>query len=327
MPEKAAIDKMMSDLRKKFGEDSLLRMSDKAKAVEVIPTGSIMLDRATGIGGYPCGRIVEIAGPEASGKTTLTLHAIANAQKAGGTCAFIDAEHALDCNYAAKIGVQVDDLLINQPDYGEQAIEITRELAGSGNIALIVVDSVAALVPKAELDGEAGDAQMGRHARLMSQAMRQLCAVSAKHNCAILFINQLRSKVGVIYGPPEVATGGNALKYYASMRLDVRRRDARKDEHGEVLGNLTQVKVIKNKLSPPHRTAEFDIVFGVGIDQMTDLITTAVADGIVSKGGSWYSYNGSQIAQGFNNLCKKLAEDQALFQEIRNKCLEGVVGK
>jgi recombination protein RecA len=283
--------------------------------IAAVPTGSLSLDIALGIGGYPRGRIIEIYGPESSGKTTLTLHAIANVQKQGGTAAFIDAEHALDVNYAKKLGVKTDELLISQPDYGEQALEIADMLVRSNAVDVVVVDSVAALVPKAELDGEMGDSFVGVQARLMSQAMRKLTGIVAKSNTCLIFINQIREKIGVMFGNPETTTGGRALKFYSSVRLDIRRIAAIK-EGENVTGNRTKVKVVKNKLAPPFREAEFDILYGEGISVAGDLLDTAVAQNIVDKSGSWYSYNGERIGQGRENAKQFLKDHPDVMAQI-----------
>ncbi|HIM73219.1 MAG TPA: recombinase RecA, partial [Alphaproteobacteria bacterium] len=285
-----------------FGKGSIMRLGDNDKVVETefIPTGSLTLDIALGIGGLPRGRVVEIYGPEGSGKTSLALHVVAEAQKRGGACAFVDAEHALDPIYAGKLGVNTDELLISQPDTGEQALEITDTLVRSGAIDILVVDSVAALVPRAELEGEMGDIHVGLQARLMSQALRKLTGSISKSRCTLIFINQIRMKIGVMYGNPETTTGGNALKFYASVRLDIRRIGAIKDRD-EIVGNHTRVKVVKNKLAPPFKTVEFDIMYGVGISKVGELLDLGAASGIIEKSGSWYSYNDQRIGQGREN--------------------------
>lgn len=316
MTSRTDVDKMILELQKKHGADLLMRMKDRPKSVPVIPTGSKVLDRATGIGGYPRGRVIEIFGVESGGKTTLSLHAIAEVQKLGEYAAFVDAEHALDLKYAQNLGVNTDELLISQPNHGEQALNLTVELANSGNIALIVVDSVAALVPKAELDGEIGDSHMGLHARLMSQSMRMLCGAAAKHNCAIIFINQLRTKIGVVFGNPNVTTGGGALKFYASMRLDVSGSERRKDANDEAIGKLTRVKIVKNKLAPPFREAEFDIIYGHGIDQIGETITLAVEQKVLTKNGSYFIFRDQKLANGYNAMHKKLESDPELRKAI-----------
>ena len=289
--------------------------------IEVIPTGSLSLDIALGLGGVPRGRIIEVFGPESSGKTTVALHIVAEIQKRGGIAGFIDAEHALDPVYAKNIGVNIDDLYISQPDCGEQALEITETMVRSGAVDVIIVDSVAALVPKAEIDGEMGDSHMGLHARLMSQALRKLTAVVSKTNCVVIFINQLREKVGVVFGNPEVTTGGRALKFYASVRMDVRRIDTLK-MGGEIVGNRTRVKVVKNKVAPPFKEAEFDIMFGKGISREGDILDLAVANDIVDKSGAWYAYMGDKIGQGRENAKAFLAENPAICAEIDEKIRE-----
>ena len=289
--------------------------------VETIPTGSLSLDLALGLGGIPKGRIIEIYGPESSGKTTVTLHMIAEVQKRGGIAGFIDAEHALDPVYAKNIGVDIDNLYISQPDNGEQALEITETMVRSGAIDIVVVDSVAALVPKAEIDGDMGDSHVGLQARLMSQALRKLTAVISKSNCTVVFINQLREKVGVMFGSPETTTGGRALKFYSSVRLDVRRIEALK-QSGEVVGNRTRVKVVKNKIAPPFKEAEFDIVFGEGISRVGDILDLAADNNIVSKSGAWYAYEGSKIGQGRENAKQYLRENPAVCEEIEQKVRE-----
>ena len=317
--KKRALTAALSQIEKQFGKGSVMRMGDRViEAVEVIPTGSLMLDIALGIGGLPKGRVVEIYGPESSGKTTLTLQAIAECQKKGGTAAFIDAEHALDPIYAAKLGVNVDDLLLSQPDTGEQALEITDALVRSGSIDLIVIDSVAALVPKAEIEGEMGDSLPGLQARLMSQALRKLTGTIKRTNCLVIFINQIRMKIGVMFGSPETTTGGNALKFYASVRLDIRRIGSIK-KGDEVVGNETKVKVVKNKVSPPFREAFFDILYGQGISRQGEIIDLGVDAKIVEKSGAWYSYNGDKIGQGKDNAREYLRENPDIAAEIENK--------
>ena len=317
-----ALQAAMSKIEKDFGRGSVMKLGDEQiEDVEVIPTGSLALNAALGVGGYPKGRIIEIYGPESSGKTTLAIHAIAEAQKRGGIAAFIDAEHALDPVYAKNIGVNIDDLYISQPDCGEQALEITETMVRSGAVDVIIVDSVAALVPKAEIDGEMGDSHMGLHARLMSQALRKLTAVVSKTNCVVIFINQLREKVGVVFGNPEVTTGGRALKFYASVRMDVRRIDTLK-MGGEIVGNRTRVKVVKNKVAPPFKEAEFDIMFGKGISREGDILDLAVANDIVDKSGAWYAYMGDKIGQGRENAKAFLAENPAICAEIDEKIRE-----
>ncbi len=302
MDKQKALDAALSQIERAFGKGSVMRLGqhDKAVEIEAIPTGSLGLDIALGIGGLPRGRVVEIYGPESSGKTTLALSAIAQAQKLGGTCAFVDAEHALDPSYARKLGVKVEDLLISQPDAGEQALEITDTLVRSGAIDIVVIDSVAALVPRAELEGEMGDSHVGLQARLMSQALRKLTASIARSNTCVIFINQIRMKIGVMFGSPETTTGGNALKFYASVRLDIRRIGAIK-EREEVVGNQTRVKVVKNKVAPPFRQVEFDIMYGEGISFTGELVDLGLKAGIIEKSGSWYSYDSQRIGQGREN--------------------------
>ena len=302
MDKQKALDAALRQIERAFGKGSIMRLGDNDKVVETefIPTGSLTLDIALGIGGLPRGRVVEIYGPEGSGKTSLALHVVAEAQKRGGACAFVDAEHALDPIYAGKLGVNTDELLISQPDTGEQALEITDTLVRSGAIDILVVDSVAALVPRAELEGEMGDIHVGLQARLMSQALRKLTGSISKSRCTLIFINQIRMKIGVMYGNPETTTGGNALKFYASVRLDIRRIGAIKDRD-EIVGNRTRVKVVKNKLAPPFKTVEFDIMYGVGISKVGELLDLGAASGIIEKSGSWYSYNDQRIGQGREN--------------------------
>jgi len=289
--------------------------------VPVIPTGSLGLDIALGIGGYPRGRVIEIYGPESSGKTTLSLNAIAQAQKQGGIAAFVDAEHALDVTYARKLGVRTDDLLISQPDTGEQALEVTETLVRSGAVDIVVVDSVAALVPKAEIEGEMGDSHMGLQARLMSQALRKLTATIAKSQTTVIFINQIRMKIGIVYGNPETTTGGNALKFYSSVRLDIRKAEAIKQGQ-TVLGNRVRVKVVKNKMAPPFRQAEFDILFNEGISKLGEIIDMGVAQGIIERAGAWYSYNGDRIGQGRENVKSFLTDNPAIAEEVEAKTKE-----
>ncbi|HIJ90853.1 MAG: recombinase RecA [Desulfobulbaceae bacterium] len=313
------LDTAIFQIQKQFGKGSIMRLgTDEREAVAVIPTGTLSVDIATGIGGVPRGRITEIYGPESSGKTTLALHVIAEAQKAGGSAAFIDAEHALDIGYAERLGVKVDDLLVSQPDYGEQALEIVEILIRSGAVDVIVVDSVAALVPKAEIDGNAGDSHVGLQARLMSQAMRKLTGVLKRTNTAIIFINQIRMKIGVMFGNPETTTGGNALKFYSSLRLDIRRQAAIKDGV-EVIGNRTKVKVVKNKMAPPFKEAEFDIIYGEGASKVGDLLDLATAQDIVEKSGAWYSYNGERIGQGRENSKIFLKEHPEMCADLERK--------
>ncbi len=316
MDKKKALDTALSQIEKSFGKGSIMRFDQKETLeVEVIPSGSLGLDLALGVGGYPKGRVIEIYGPESSGKTTLTLHAIAECQKLGGTCAFIDAEHALDPGYARKLGVKIDELLISQPDTGEQALEIADTLVRSGAIDLVVIDSVAALVPRAELEGEMGDSHMGLQARLMSQALRKLTSNISRTNCTVFFINQIRQKIGVMFGNPETTTGGNALKFYASIRVDIRRIGALKDKE-EVVGNQTRVKVVKNKVAPPFRVVEFDILYGEGISFQGELIDLGIKAGIVEKSGSWFSYNSTRIGQGKENARQFLKDNPAIAKEV-----------
>ncbi len=320
MDKNKALETALSQIEKAFGKGSIMKLGDtaNAEAMEAISTGSLGLDIALGIGGLPKGRVVEIYGPESSGKTTLTLHVIAECQKKGGTCAFIDAEHALDPVYAKKLGVNIDNLLISQPDTGEQALEITDTLVRSGAIDLIVVDSVAALVPKAEIDGEMGDSHMGLQARLMSQALRKLTGSISRTNCTIIFINQIRMKIGVMFGNPETTTGGNALKFYASVRLDIRRTGSIKDKE-EVVGNTTKVKVVKNKVAPPFRQVEFDIMYGEGISKVGELIDLGVKANIVEKSGSWFSYGSDRIGQGKENAKQYLKDNPTVAADLEKK--------
>jgi len=312
----------ISQIEKNFGKGAIMRLGTKeAQEVPVIPTGSISLDIATGVGGYPRGRVIEIFGPESSGKTTLALHAIAEAQRMGGIAAFIDAEHALDVNYASKLGVDIENLLISQPDTGEQALEVTETLVRSGAVDIIVVDSVAALVPKAEIEGEMGDSLPGLQARLMSQALRKLTAAISKSQTAVMFINQIRQKIGVMFGNPETTPGGTALKFYASMRLDIRKIDTLK-EGQEATGGRVRVKVVKNKVAPPFKQAEFDIYFNEGISKTGEVLDLAVEKGIIEKSGAWYSYNGSRIAQGRENSKEYLKTHPEIFNEIYKKVVE-----
>jgi recombination protein RecA len=318
--KRKALSAALGQIEKQFGKGSVMRMGDvsAARDTEVVSTGSLGLDVALGIGGLPRGRVIEIYGPESSGKTTLTLQAIAEAQKAGGTAAFIDAEHALDPVYAEKLGVQIDDLLVSQPDTGEQALEIADMLVRSGAVDIVVVDSVAALTPKAEIEGEMGDSHMGLHARLMSQALRKLTANIKRSNTLVIFINQIRMKIGVMFGNPETTTGGNALKFYASVRLDIRRIGAIK-KGDEVIGNDTRVKVVKNKMAPPFKQAQFEILYGEGISREGELIDLGVKHDIVDKAGAWYSYKGDRIGQGKDNVRNFLKDNPELAQDIEQQ--------
>ena len=319
MEKDKELDAALSQIERAFGKGSIMRLGQNTNIdIEAIPTGSLGIDIALGIGGLPKGRIIEIYGPESSGKTTLALSVIAQAQKRNGTCAFIDAEHALDPSYAKKIGVDIENLLVSQPDSGEQALEIADTLVRSGAIDVMVVDSVAALVPKAELEGEMGDAHMGLQARLMSQALRKLTATVARSNTLIIFINQIRMKLGVMFGNPETTTGGNALKFYASVRMDIRRVGAIKDKD-EVIGSQTRVKIVKNKVAPPFKTVDFDIMYGEGISKTGELIDLGVKSGIIEKAGAWFSYNGDKIGQGRENAKRYLMDNPAVADEIENK--------
>lgn len=323
-----ALDAALAQIERQFGKGSVMKLGDPGSSmnVETIPTGSLSLDIALGLGGIPKGRIVEIYGPESSGKTTVTLHMIAEVQKRGGIAGFIDAEHALDPVYAKNIGVDIDNLYISQPDNGEQALEITETMVRSGALDIVVVDSVAALVPKAEIDGEMGDSHVGLQARLMSQALRKLTAVISKSNCTVIFINQLREKVGVMFGNPETTTGGRALKFYSSVRLDVRRIESIK-QAGEVVGNRTRVRVVKNKIAPPFKEAEFDIMFGKGISAEGDLLDLAADSGIIVKSGAWYAYKGQKIGQGRENAKQYLVDNKDVFAEIESLVREHYFSK
>ncbi len=318
-----ALEMAIAQIERSFGKGSIMRLGAKevAEGVNAIPTGSLSLDIATGIGGFPRGRVVEIFGPESSGKTTLALNAVAQAQRLGGVAAFIDAEHALDVNYAARIGVNVEDLLVSQPDTGEQALEVAETLVRSGAIDIIVVDSVAALVPKAEIEGDMGDAHMGLQARLMSQALRKLTAAISKSMTTVIFINQIRMKIGVMFGNPETTTGGTALKFYSSMRLDIRKIDNIK-EGQDTVGGRVRVKIVKNKVAPPFKQAEFDIYFNEGISRIGEIIDLGVEKGIIEKAGAWYSYNGNKIGQGRENVREYLKRNLEITTEIENKILE-----
>ncbi|MFP4844638.1 recombinase RecA [Winogradskyella sp. PE311] len=315
-----ALKLTLDKLDKAYGKGTVMKMSDQAiEDVDAIPSGSLGLDIALGVGGYPRGRVIEIYGPESSGKTTLTLHAIAEAQKAGGIAAFIDAEHAFDRFYAENLGVDIDNLIISQPDNGEQALEIADNLIRSGAIDIVVIDSVAALTPKSEIEGEMGDSKMGLHARLMSQALRKLTASISKTNCTVIFINQLREKIGVMFGNPETTTGGNALKFYASVRLDIRRSTQIKNTDGNVMGNKTRVKVVKNKVAPPFRLAEFDIMYGEGVSKVGEILDLAVAHEIVKKSGSWFSYGDTKLGQGRDAVKALIKDNPDLMDELEEK--------
>ncbi|TXG37100.1 recombinase RecA [Seonamhaeicola maritimus] len=318
-----ALKLTLDKLDKAYGKGTVMKMSDAAvQDVDAIPSGSLGLDIALGVGGYPRGRVIEIYGPESSGKTTLTLHAIAEAQKAGGIAAFIDAEHAFDRFYAEKLGIDIDNLIISQPDNGEQALEIADNLIRSGAIDIVVVDSVAALTPKSEIEGEMGDSKMGLHARLMSQALRKLTASISKTNCTVIFINQLREKIGVMFGNPETTTGGNALKFYASVRLDIRRSTQIKQTDGSVSGNKTRVKVVKNKVAPPFKMAEFDIMYGEGVSKVGEILDIAVESEIIKKSGSWFSYQDTKLGQGRDAVKALIKDNPELMDELEAKVRE-----
>ncbi len=320
--KKEALQAALGQIEKQFGKGSVMKLGDNSQmSVEAIPTGSLSLDIALGVGGVPRGRIIEIYGPESSGKTTVALHMVAEAQKRGGIAGFIDAEHALDPVYAKNIGVDIDELYISQPDSGEQALEITETMVRSGAMDIIIVDSVAALVPKSEIEGEMGDSHVGLQARMMSQACRKLTAAISKTNCIVVFINQLREKVGVFYGPSETTTGGRALKFYSSVRLDVRKTETLK-QGGEAVGNRVRVKVVKNKVAPPFKEAEFDIMYGKGISKVGDIIDLAVAKGIVQKSGAWFAYNGEKIGQGRENAKTFISNNPDIMEEIEQKVRE-----
>ena len=317
-----ALESAIAQIEKQYGQGAIMKLGDTTKMqVEAVPTGSLSLDLALGVGGIPKGRIIEVYGPESSGKTTVALHMVAEVQKRGGIAGFIDAEHALDPVYARNIGVDIDELYISQPDSGEQAMEITETMVRSGAVDIVIVDSVAALVPKAEIDGDMGDSHVGLQARLMSQALRKLTAVINKSNCTVIFINQLREKIGVMFGNPETTTGGRALKFYSSVRLDVRRIESLK-QSGEVTGNRTRVKVVKNKIAPPFKEAEFDIMFGEGISQEGDILDLAANVNIVVKSGAWYAYEGNKIGQGRENAKQYLKDNPEICKEIENKVRE-----
>ena len=321
--KKKALQLTLDKLDKTYGRGAVMKLGDEAvEEIEAISSGSIGLDLALGVGGYPRGRVIEIYGPESSGKTTLTLHAIAECQKKGGIAAFIDAEHAFDRFYAEKLGVDLSELIISQPDHGEQALEIADNLIRSGAIDMVVVDSVAALTPKSEIEGEMGDSKMGLHARLMSQALRKLTSTISKTNCAVFFINQLREKIGVMFGNPETTTGGNALKFYASVRLDIRRSTQLKDSSGNALGNKTRVKVVKNKVAPPFRVCEFDIMYGEGISKTGEILDIGTNAGIIDKSGSWFSYGDTKLGQGRDSVKNLLKDNPELCEELEKKISE-----
>ncbi|MBE5735754.1 MAG: recombinase RecA [Clostridiales bacterium] len=325
--KKKQLEQAILQIEKQFGKGSIMKLGDDVqKSIDVIPTGCLTLDMALGIGGLPKGRIIEIYGPESSGKTTVTLHVLAEAQKMGGTAAFIDAEHALDPQYARKLGVDVDNLYISQPDTGEQALEICEALVRSGAVDCVVIDSVAALTPKAEIDGEMGDSFVGIQARLMSQALRKLTAIVNKTNACVIFINQLREKIGVMYGNPETTTGGKALKFYSSIRMDIRKSDVIKDG-ADIIGNRTKVKIVKNKLAPPFKVAEFDIMYGTGINNEGCIIDAAVELDIIQKSGSWYSYLGEKIGQGKENVKLYLQSNPEQFEEVKKQVYDKLQGK
>jgi len=323
-----ALQLTLNKLDKTYGKGTVMKMSDqKVEDVDAIPSGSLGLDIALGVGGYPRGRVVEIFGPESSGKTTLTLHAIAEAQKAGGIAAFIDAEHAFDRDYAQNLGVDIDNLIISQPDNGEQALEIADNLIRSGAIDIVIVDSVAALTPKSEIEGEMGDSKMGLHARLMSQALRKLTSSISKTQCTVVFINQLREKIGVMFGNPETTTGGNALKFYCSVRLDIRRSTQIKNSNSEVMGNKTKVKVVKNKIAPPFKAAEFDIMYGEGISKVGEIIDIGVDYEIIKKAGSWFSYQDTKLGQGRDAVKNVLLDNPELMEELETKITKAIKGE
>ncbi|MDB3927387.1 recombinase RecA [Flavobacteriaceae bacterium] len=320
-----ALQLTLDKLDKTYGKGTVMKMGDvEIVKIDSISSGSLTLDGALGVGGYPKGRVIEIYGPESSGKTTLTLHAIAECQKAGGIAAFIDAEHAFDRFYAQNLGINIDELIISQPDNGEQALEITDNLIRSGAVDIIVIDSVAALTPRSEIEGEMGDSKMGLHARLMSQALRKLTSNISKTNCTVMFINQLREKIGVMFGNPETTTGGNALKFYASVRLDIRRSTQIKDTNGNVLGNKTRVKVVKNKVAPPFKVSEFDIMYGKGISKMGEIIDLGVEHDIIDKSGSWFSYGDTKLGQGRDSVKTILKDNPELSDEIEAKIVEAI---
>lgn len=321
----AALEEALKQIEKAYGKGSVMKLGDRQQVdVDVIPTGSLLLDAALGVGGYPKGRIIEIYGPESSGKTTLALHAIAEVQKKGGRAAFVDAEHAIDPVYAKALGIDINELILSQPDSGEQALEIVEMLAESGAIDLIIVDSVAALVPQAELDGVMSDNQVGLQARLMSKGMRKITGILNRCNCTVIFINQLREKVGVIYGNPETTTGGRALKFYASVRIDIRRNEALKSGN-DIIGNSVNVKIVKNKVASPFKTCKIDIIYGKGISKLSEILELAVEYGLVKKAGSWYEYNGNRIGQGKDNVKQFLEDNPEIAQEIEEKVRTGLV--
>ena len=318
-----ALKLTLDKLEKTYGKGTVMKMGDSPdESIEAIPSGSLGLDIALGVGGYPKGRVIEIYGPESSGKTTLTLHAIAECQKKGGIAAFIDAEHAFDRFYAEKLGIDIENLIISQPDHGEQALEIADNLIRSGAIDMVVIDSVAALTPKSEIEGEMGDSKMGLHARLMSQALRKLTGSISKTNCTVMFINQLREKIGIMFGNPETTTGGNALKFYASIRLDIRRSTQIKNSDGVVMGNKTRVKIVKNKVAPPFKLAEFDIMYGQGISKVGEIIDHAVEAEIINKSGSWFSYEGTKLGQGRDSVKNLLKDNPELMETLEKKLKE-----
>ena len=322
-----ALDETLKQIQKLFGKGAVMRLGEReAVDVDAIPSGSLLLDEALGVGGYPKGRIIEIFGPESSGKTTLALHAIAECQKNGGRAAFIDAEHAIDPVYAKNLGVDINELILSQPDNGEQALEIAEMLASSGSINLIIVDSVAALVPQAELDGEMSDSSVGLQARLMSKAMRKIAGILNKKECAVIFINQLREKVGVMYGNPETTSGGRALKFYASIRIDIRRTEAIK-QGADIIGNTCRVKIVKNKVSPPFKQCEIDIIYGQGISKEAEVLDRAVELGLIRKAGAWFEYNGNKIAQGRDAAKLYLKENESVYNELLEKIKNGVVNE